>query len=92
MVDLYNATGILGQVISSTTATITGDLFLTLLLVFLFFIAITMYFGIPIEVTGIIILPICILLMAATSSFLPYGVIVLFFVSFISVKYLFILR
>lgn len=75
----YNQTQIIGQIINGVTTHMTGGLFLTLLTVVLFIIALCLMFRIPIEFTAIIILPLILTITAYTSEFMSVlGVLLIY--------------
>lgn len=57
MVLCLDTTGLIGTILSAITSNITGSLYLTTLLIALFLLALTFLFGIPIEITAILLLP-----------------------------------
>lgn len=64
-----NATDVIGTILESMTVNITGSLFLTLLSIFVFFIAIAVGFRLPIEITVPVVLPFVLVAMVTTSNF-----------------------
>lgn len=57
---LLNTTGIIGQVLMSGTENVTGSFLVTLFIIIMALFAITMALGIPIEVTGLLFIPLLI--------------------------------
>lgn len=82
----YNETGIMGQAIYLMTVNITGSLFLTLLLMVLFFMACFMMFRLPVELTALFILPLLIILMAYQGEFLAIGGVITVYLAIIFAK------
>ena len=64
-----NQTGIIGSIISSGTLTMTGTVVLSMIFIFLFLMVVALMFGIPLEFTGIIFLPLCIALASEFQQF-----------------------
>lgn len=82
----------IGIVINNATSNMTGDILLTLLIVMIVLIAIALMFGIPLELTAIIILPLNLAYMAYYSQyFVGIGILILY-ISFILTKRFFIFR
>lgn len=65
MVDIINMSNTLGLVIGTGSQDVTGSLVLTLLLIMILLFAICLMFKMPIEVSGVIMLP----LMLVSSSY-----------------------
>lgn len=85
-----NTSETLGLVIASGTQSLTGDIFLTLLLILIFLIVVCLMFSIPLEFTAIIILPICISAGAYYSSFVaPLGIILIYLATLLTKNWLF---
>ena len=85
-----NWTGIIGSVISTGTVDVTGNLFVTLLLVLMFLIIVGIMFSIPLEFLSIIVLPVCISSAAYYSNFIaPMGVILIYITTIITKNWLF---
>ena len=75
----YNTTQPIGIIINSATENITGSLFITLLLIVLFLIAICLMFRIPVEFTIILILPLLLTVSAYSSDFISIlGVLLIY--------------
>lgn len=74
-----NTTETIGIIIGSATTTTTGTLFGTLMAIMLILIAISILFGIELEWTAIILLPLTISMGAFYTNFLaPMGAIVIY--------------
>lgn len=76
----------IGIIIGNATTTTTGSLFLTLLLIVLFFIAIAIVFGIRLEYTAIIIIPLVMGYAAYYSEFVALLLVLLIYLAFIMTK------
>jgi hypothetical protein len=83
---LANATGFVGQMLGTATASITGSLFLSLFMMFIILLAICFMFGIPLEFSGIILLPLCLVLMTYYSEFIGTGGVMLIYLAFVIAK------
>lgn len=81
-----NETGFIAIVITDMTNNLTGSLFLTLMLIMIFFILVALLFRLPIEFAIILILPLFLVFMAATSEFLAVGGVVLIYMGIIIAK------
>lgn len=68
-----NATETLGVIIKTGTETVTGSIFLTLLIIILVLMVIAMMFGIPLEFTAILVLPLLLACMSEYSDFVAVG-------------------
>lgn len=86
MVTFINYTESIGQVIGNANATLTGSLFLTMFIIFMVILAITIFFGIRLEYTALLILPLLIGLMAFTGSWGGIVIVVLIYTAFIITK------
>jgi len=91
MVELFlNETGFVGDILTGLTNNVTGSLFLTLLMIMLFFILMTLLFRFPIEFSLVLLLPLFLGFMAATSDFLALGGVVLIYLGIVFAKNFFI--
>ena len=81
-----NETGFIATLLTNITNNITGSLFLTLLLIMLFFIVVALIFRIPIEYTAVILTPLFLVFIAATSDFLAVGGLVLIYLGILFAK------
>jgi hypothetical protein len=83
---LLNCSDVIGQIILSGANTVTGDMFSILMVLLLFLVCVCVAFGIPFELIGVIIIPICLVFGTVYSHFLaPLGVILIYF-SFLIAK------
>ena len=81
-----NTTGTLGTIITQATSGITGDIYLTLLGIFLVLLAISIMFGIPLEITGIFIFPYVILCATYYSNWIPLLVVFILYFAYLFTK------
>lgn len=81
-----NQSGSFGIILDSISYNITGDLFLTLLLITLLLLALCLMFRIPLEYSAIILLPLFIVSMAFTSQFLTIGGLTLLYIGVLVAK------
>lgn len=86
MVLYLNNSGFIYAFIYYATNNVTGSLFLTLLGIILVLMAMAFAFKVPLEFTGIFILPLLLILMAFTSDFLALGGIFLIWLGVILAK------
>jgi len=86
MVFDINSTGLIGTILIAGTESLTGSIFITLLLIYLFLMGIAMLLQIPLEFVLIVLLPITIGLMAFYSSFIGVGLLFVIFIVFIIAK------
>lgn len=91
MVLFLNMTESIGIVLGNATTYTTGSMFLTLLIVMLIIIAIAIMFGIQLEYTMILLLPLLISYMAFYGEFVTIGSVILIYLAFVFTKK-FILR
>lgn len=75
----FDPTGFIGQIISGLTTNVTGSLFLTLFLIFIFLALIAMAFRLPIIAAGVLFLPLLITLMSMTNDFFALGGVALIY-------------
>ena len=80
---ILNCDDILGKVILSISTQTTGDIFITFLFILLIILAVALMFGIRLEYTMIIILPLLLGLMIASSQFIGIGAVVLIYLAII---------
>ena len=85
----YNASQAIGQIVEGITTNMTGGLFLTLLTIVLFLIALCLMFRIPIEFTAIIILPLLLTITAHTTEFLSITGVMLIYLGILFGKMFF---
>ena len=83
---VINETGIIGQVILGITANVTGNLFLTMLLILIVFLLVGFAFRAPMEWQAVYLLPLFIAFMAYSAEFLAVGGVVLMFLGAILAK------
>lgn len=81
-----NWTEPIGQIISGATTSATGNLFVTLLIIIILIMAVALMFGIRLEFTAIVILPLMLSYMAYYSEFVVPGVVLLFYLGFVITK------
>lgn len=85
-----NETGIIGSVINAGSQNLTGSVVASLLLILIFLLVMAMMFGIPLEYTAILVLPLCLGMGAYYSDFMiPIVVILIFIASLITKNWLF---
>jgi hypothetical protein len=68
---LINETGVIGTLINMTTSNITGSVYLTFIGILLLFIALGFLFKLPMEIVGILILPLLIIFAMVTNLLVP---------------------
>jgi len=81
-----NETDILGLILAAGTSNLTGNIVATLLLVLLFLVCISLMFSIPLELTTVILLPLCIGMGAYYSNMLAALIVILIYISMIVAK------
>lgn len=65
-----NTTDVIGVILASGAQTVTGDIVSALMMIFLFLAVIALMFGIPLEFTAVIMLPLTIATAAYYSDFM----------------------
>ena len=85
-----NETGFIALRIIDMTNNLTGSLFLSLMIIMVFFILITLLFRLPMEASAVILLPLFLTFMAATSEFVAIGGIILMYLGVIFAKNFFL--
>ena len=78
-----NTTETLGIIIGTATQTTTGNIFLTLLILMLFLVTVAMLFGIRLEFTAILILPILLSYMAYYGDYVGVGSVIIIYLALI---------
>lgn len=86
MVDLFNMSQSIGIIIGSSTSTTFGSMFMTLFFILMLLMGVALLFGIKLEFTAILILPLVLGYMAYYSEFLATGIILLIYISIIITK------
>jgi len=81
-----NCTDTIGIILGTASQETTGSVFLTLFILMLFLMAIALIFGIKLEYTAIIILPLLMGYMAYYSEFMAVGVVILIYLAIIFTK------
>lgn len=81
-----NTTGTLGLILVTGTQTLTGNMFGTLMVLYLIIMVLAFLFGIPIEFTAILILPLTLGCMAYYGEFLATGSCLIIYMAFIMTK------
>jgi len=81
-----NTTESIGTIIQAGTQSVTGSLFLTLLMIFIFLVIIGIIFSIPLEFISIILLPFCLACASHYGNFVAPVAIILIYVSTIITK------
>lgn len=81
-----NTTETIGIILGNASTTTTGSLFLTLLLVLVFLFAICILFGIKLEYTAILLLPLLLGYMAYYGDFVAIGMIFLIYLAILLTK------
>jgi hypothetical protein len=87
--EFINTTNIIGQALNLGTINITGDLGLTMLMIFIIIIAVTMALRIPVLFAMVMITPILFVLMAFVNIFLAIGGLILMVIAGAIAKYVF---
>ena len=75
----YNASQVIGQILTAGTLNVTGSMTGTFYVIIIFLFAISILFGIPLEITAILLLPFVITLAAYSTSFLMILIFVLLY-------------
>jgi len=83
MVLFLNTTETLGIILGSATNYTTGSMFLTLLIIMVMILAVALMFGIQLEFTAIIVLPLLLAYMAFYGEFISIGAVILIYLAFI---------
>ena len=86
MAFFINTSQTIGIIIGEATNTTFGSIFLTLLFVVLVLMAMAIMFGIKLEYTMILIMPLMLSYMAYYQEFLAIGTIMIIYLSFILTK------
>lgn len=86
MVDIVNATGIIGQILGAGTTNLFGSIELTIITIVLFLLVIAFMFGIPLEYLAVIILPLCLATAIYLTSFWVAIFIIIIYVTMIIAK------
>ena len=81
----YNPNDTIGIILTSSTAT-TGDIFISLVMIVGILLAICMLFGIKMEYTAIIILPLLLSLMGVSGRFVAAGGVLLIYLALLVTK------
>jgi len=81
-----NESGTIGQILLAGTQSITGDMFGSLMLLLIFFFAICILFGIPMEFIAIIILPFLLASATEYSLFIPALGVTFIYISILITK------
>jgi len=81
-----NCTETIGKVFATGTDTTTGSIFMTLLVLLFVILAIAVMFGIPIEYTAVLVLPLLLAYTAFVSDFASILVITLLYLGVIVAK------
>lgn len=76
MSEAYDPSGILGVILDQLTTNVTGDLFLTLLFVFLAAFLVFLGYGLPLEINLFILMPVLIVLMSFYGNFVLIGIVI----------------
>lgn len=84
--DFINTSQIIGQVVQQGQNNVAGSLIVLLLIIILILITVAMMFGIPVEFTALIILPLLLSYMAYFKEFLQVGIVILIYLAFIVTK------
>ena len=87
---LYNSSSFIGLIIDSGTSSLTGDLQLTLFLIFIFLMVIGLMFNLPIEYLAIVIIPITLTMAVYYSIFwIPLLIIIIYVATIITKNWIF---
>ena len=82
---LFNASGVIGQAITSAGDT-TGDIFLTLLLIVIVLVIICLAAGLPMETSVIVVLPLIFGSWAVSGEFVSVGGVAVIYLAVIFAK------
>lgn len=85
-----NATETLGKIFLHGSTNVTGNMFLSLLVIIILLIAIAIMFGIPLEFTAVIILPLLLAYMSYYGDFVTIGAVAILYLAFIFTRRFFI--
>jgi hypothetical protein len=80
---MMNCNDIIGSSILAMTSATTGSLFITFLIIVLVLVAFAIMFGIRLEYTAILILPLLLGCMGITKDFIAFGVVILIYLAII---------
>jgi hypothetical protein len=86
MAFFINSSGTIASVLIAGTENLTGDIVSTLLMVFLFLLAVCFMFGIPLEFTAVIMLPMLIATAAYYSTFMGPLIVFLIYLATLLAK------
>ena len=78
-----NTTDVLGVIIATGTETTTGSLFISLLIFILFLMSVCVLFGVPLEFSVIIVLPLLLGCMSYYGDFIAIGTTFLIYLALI---------
>lgn len=81
-----NNASLVSKMLCTSSSTITGSMFLSLFLLFVILLAICIMFGIPMEFSGVILLPFVLVCMTYYSEFIGTGGIILIYLTFVIAK------
>lgn len=81
-----NSSSTIGQIIATGTSSTTGSLFVTLLMIIILIMAMAILFGINIEYTAILIIPLLLSYMSYYAEFYAVGSVILIYISIILTK------
>lgn len=88
MVFLLNTSGTLGYAIWGLND-ITGSFYVSLFILFIIILAVTLVFKIPLEISGLLLLPLGFGFVVASGSFLPVVIVILIFLGIVLAKHFF---
>ena len=78
VIELFNSSLEAGQWISASTTNLTGDSFLTLLVMLIFLVLLAMIFRMPIFIVGLILFPILLIMATMSAGFsMVVGLVIL---------------
>ena len=81
-----NTTDVLGIIIGNATTYTTGSMFLTLLIIVLMLVVFAIMFGIQLEYTMILILPLLLAYMSHYGEFVAVGSVIFIYLAFVFTK------
>ena len=84
--DFMNWSQSIGQIITHGTTNVTGSIVATLLIVLIFLIIVCVMFGIPLEFSAILLIPICISMGAYYSNLMGPLIVIFIYVSTLVAK------
>lgn len=81
-----NSSAAIGMFLTNATTTMTGDMFLTLLLLIIIIVGVAAMFGIPMEFTAIFVIPLLIAYLVQYGGFVPIISLIVIYLGIILTK------